>query len=496
MKKNKFITICTILVGLQIFSSCEKSFLEVEPKGIFIESNYYQTPEEAFSGLVSAYSQMVNEASGPKLGALNSAADECYTGGGGPTDFESWQVWNTYTLNPAVGPQAGFWNADYAGVYRANLILQKISGGIPGLSDELKIRYIAEAKFLRSYFYFELVRLFNNIPLITLPIETTEIYNITQANPAEVWSQIEKDLTEAIPDLPETVPAEENGRITKGAAIAQLGKVILFQNNENRMAEAAGYFEQVNNSPNYHLMGNYADIFSPDHKFNSEAVLELAHSAAFNADWSSFGLMAGNLLVQMCGPQSYTGPDYWSGGWAFNPIIPEFVASVRNDPRYKYIVANIDSIVNAEPGRSYLPGYMNTGYFMQKWLPLQKYVSQVGTVELNFPHDVIEIRLADTYLMEAEALVRSGTNINKAQSRLDAVRARVGLSSVPATLDNIYEERRLELATEGHRWFDLVRTGRAPLVLAFKGFVANKHEILPIPLNDTRNTKMVQNPGY
>jgi len=98
--------------------------------------------------------------------------------------------------------------------------------------------------------------------------------------------------------------------------------------------------------------------------------------------------------------------------------------------------------------------------------------------------------------MEAEALLRSGGDAGKAQTRLNQVRARAGLAPVPVTLERIYEERRLELATEGHRWFDLVRTGKAPVTLAFKGFKAGTHEVLPIPLNELNNTKLVQNPGY
>ncbi|MDP4189250.1 MAG: RagB/SusD family nutrient uptake outer membrane protein, partial [Bacteroidota bacterium] len=95
------------------------------------------------------------------------------------------------------------------------------------------------------------------------------------------------------------------------------------------------------------------------------------------------------------------------------------------------------------------------------------------------------------------ALVKSNANQSRAQALLDAVRARVGLGSIPATLENIYKERRLELATEGHRWFDLVRTGQAEAILGpMKGFVKGKNEILPIPLAELTNTKLVQNPGY
>jgi len=115
---------------------------------------------------------------------------------------------------------------------------------------------------------------------------------------------------------------------------------------------------------------------------------------------------------------------------------------------------------------------------------------------LNFPNDYIEIRLADTYLMEAEALIQGGGDASRAAALINAVRARVGLAPVAATMANIKAERRLELATEGHRWFDLVRWGDAPAALAFKGFKAGTNELLPIPLVDLAATKLVQNPGY
>ena len=200
------------------------------------------------------------------------------------------------------------------------------------------------------------------------------------------------------------------------------------------------------------------------------------------------------MYCTMVGPRSYSGPTY-NSGWSFNPIIPGFAAALKGDPRYEATVADIDSITKAT-GTSYVKGYANTGLFINKYPPLKKYTPSVGDGNLNYPTDYTEIRLADTYLLEAEALVRGGGDLAKAQSYLDKVRARVSLSSVPSTLDNIYNERKLELATEGHRWFDLVRTGKAATVLAFKGFKPGIHELLPIPLAEMNNTLLVQNPGY
>lgn len=146
---------------------------------------------------------------------------------------------------------------------------------------------------------------------------------------------------------------------------------------------------------------------------------------------------------------------------------------------------------------SYIPGYENTGYFIQKFAPLLEFENtNAGPAPLNYPQNYVEIRLADTYLMEAEALVQGGGDLGRAAALLNAVRARVGLAPVEATLENIYQERRLELATEGHRWYDLVRTGQAATVLVDNGFVAGKNEILPIPLPELNNTQLVQNPQY
>ena len=143
---------------------------------------------------------------------------------------------------------------------------------------------------------------------------------------------------------------------------------------------------------------------------------------------------------------------------------------------------------------AYIGGYMDTGYFLNKFLPRRADVrTGGGAQELNFKQDTYVIRLADCYLMEAEALGGTGA---RAQQLLDAVRARVGLPSVPVSMAAIKAERRLELAGEGHRFFDLVRWGEAASKLAARGFTAGKNEIFPIPYRELQGTKLVQNPGY
>lgn len=504
MKRKYIIYGSVVLMGIAGFVSCKKSYLETTPAGQTLEANYYSTPEEIFTGVVAAYDPLVTETGGLNntyagpLGPLNAASDDCVAGGGGPTDMSTWQVWNNYTLTPAVGPQGEYWSRNFKGISRCNIILSKMETAT-FLDANVKKRYIAEVKFLRGYYYFWLVRLFKNVPLILQPLEPKDVYTQTQVAPEAVYAQIEADLNAAIPDLPVSIPTGENGRVTKGAGIALLGKVYLY---EKKWSEAAAQLAQVNGSTpggttatyGYKLQSNFGQIFSPDNKFNSESIFELNYTGSQSYSWSNWNQFKSNVYVQMVGPRGYNGPVYW-GGWGFTPVTTSLANAMKGDPRYGYTVANIDSLTKAT-GSKYEASYQNTGYFIQKFAPLQKYKAPTGTAELNFPNDYIEIRLADTYLMEAEALLQGGGNAARALALLSAVRERVGLTPVPATLQNIYAERRLELATEGHRWFDLVRTGQAPAVLGSDGFKTGTNEILPIPLQDMQNTLLKQNPGY
>jgi hypothetical protein len=505
MKKLiKYSVVC--FSALAVLSSCKKSWLEVEPTGTqtTLESQYYKNASEVFAGLVAAYDPLGSQTGASyssKEGLLTAASDDCAAGGAAAKpDQVNWNSWDEFYITPAVGPQGDLWGRNYTGIYRANLLLTKMDG-VPDLTAAMKGRYTAEMKFLRAYYYFDLVRLFRNVPLITTAIPTSEIYNTVQAKPEEVYKQIEKDLLEAIaePNLPNTVPiSTEGGRVTKGAAKALLGKVYLY---EQKWAEAAAQFAEVNGTPGgtstfgYHLVPNFPDIFKPTNKFNSESIFEIVHTARAQQGWESWGAFEGNVWIKMVGPRDYNGPTY-DVGWGFCPLTMSLVNAMKGDPRYPYTCANIDSLTKAT-GTSYKPGADNTGWFIEKYAPKLAYkTTMLGAPELNYAIDYIEIRLADTYLMEAEALVHTGSNTSRAQALMDAVRARVGLPSVPVSLDGIYNERRLELATEGHRFFDLVRTGKAAAALAPYGFKANKNEILPIPINELRNTKLVQNEEY
>jgi len=358
---------------------------------------------------------------------------------------------------------------------------------------------------MRAAFYFDLVTFFRNIPLIEGTISIDSLYSVRQTTPDKIYAYVEKDLNEAIPDLPATVNvATEGGRLTQGSAKAILGKVLLY---EKKWQAAADQFAAVNGinpgvDPSiygYKLLANYADLWNPSKKFNTESVVEFVHSAKSNGGWADAGASEGNLLCITTGPRSYSqlksaAPDYFSG-FSFLVFTKDFAQTViKGDPRYTATVADLDSL-KSKGLANYSAGYNNTGYFLGKFIGRVS-AKAANTPELNFSQDEYEIRLADTYMMEAEALLNAGADVSagsRAYKLLNAVRARVGLPEVLVTQDNIEKERRLELAGEGQRWLDLVRWGKAATVLASKGFVAGKHEIFPIPQAELNNTLLVQN---
>jgi len=490
-----------ILAGTLSVISCSEDYLEVSPTGSTLEANYYKNEGEAYSALVSVYDIMKKWSGGFEnmITLLNAGSDDFYAGGGNASDGAGIQSFSNYTINSATIP-GSYWSDYYQGIFRANTLLLKLPN-VP-MDDALRARFTAETKALRAYYYFQLVTLFRNVPLMTTPLSTAEYYTVTQADPADVYAQIELDLTEAIPNLPNILNVStEAGRLNKGAAQAILGKVYLYQHKD---AQAVTMLAEVNGDPTsganqygYALLDNYADLWVIANKFNSESILEASHTKASNAGWGNWGSGSdeGNSVNVMVGPRGYssTGGPQYEAGWSFNPATLDLVSVLAGDPRMDATLLNMNQLV-ADGLAIYSPGYMDTGYFLKKFMPTHADITDGGgDVVLNYRQNTYIIRLADTYLLEAEALGGTGA---RAQALLDAVRSRVGLGSVPVSLAAIALERRKELAGEGHRWLDLVRTGQAPTVLGSRGFTAGKNEIWPIPLRETENTQIVQNPNY
>ena len=485
--KFKYLFIVTALISL---GSCSEEFVDITPKGSFLSDNYYADETQATAALVGVY-DIIRKNSGSfenMIAVMNAGSDDHYAGGGSATDGEGIQAFSKHTLT-SINVLRPFWTDHYQGIFRANTLLVKLPN--VAMSNNLKDRFAAEAKALRAIYYFNLVRIFKNVPLLLDPLTATNMYDVEQAAPEAVYAQIEKDLLEAIPVLPISVPvATDGGRLTKGAAQAMLGKVYLYN---GKKAEAAAVLAEVNGTPGAtnqygnKLLPNYNDLWVFSNKFNAESLLEVSHTNASNADWWFWGsgMDEGNTLNVMVGVRNYsrtsgsTAADL-APGWSFDVITQDLYDAIKSDPRFGATIFDMKAI-KAAGQADYVAGYQDTGYFLNKFMPRNSdKTTGGGAVEINYQQNSYVIRLADTYLMEAEAL-GSGA---RAQALLDAVRARVGLPSVPVTLAAIKNERRMELAGEGHRFFDLVRWGDAATKLADRGFVAGRDEIWPIPTSE------------
>ena len=492
------------LAGMALFTAaCSDDFINEDPKGVFFEENYYMNEEQNFSALVSVYDVLRKNAGGFEnmVTFLNAASDDFYAGGGSPSDGAGIHGFDNFTINELNVPRSYFGDY-YRGIARANVLIAKMPAA--DFDEATKTRFMAEARTLRAFYYFQLVNLFGNIPLITSQVASGDALNIAQNTPEEIYAFIESELLASVNDLPMMIAGDaEQGRLTQGAGKAILGKVFLFQ---EKWAEAAAQLAEVNGTPGsvsqygYQLLGNFADLWDFDNKFNSESILEANHTNLSQANWDTYGGSAGegNMLNQMVGPRGFNRnnesvPSYISG-WSFNTVTQELYNALSGDPRFAATIFDAQALV-ASGDISYAPADQDTGYFLKKYMATTDQTTTVGGVaEVNYQQNSYWIRLADSYLMEAEALMHTG-NTTRAQQLLDAVRLRVGLGSVPVTLDAVYQERRLELAGEGQRFFDLVRTNRTSLLVP-SGFVVGKNEILPLPFEDISNTLLQQNPLY
>ena len=496
--KNLFLTICCIVLCF----SCSEEFLELEPRGSDTEANFYKTQEHYYQGIISVYDVLSWGGTNGwtmAVGLANAASDDCYAGGSDASDQPSWVAYDNFTINPELGPQSGLWTKYYTGIARANLILEKILIAEDIDADFLD-RITAEAKVLRAYYYFELVRLFGNVIKTEVRISPDAIYTQDQVGPSVIYDFIESDLNSALAStqLPDQVDITELGRVSKDMARMLLGKTILYRNDNSRMQEAADLFEDLVNSGRYSLESEFGNIFSQNNEWGVESIFEINYSGNQRGGWGNFSNgTEGNYNQQFFGMRDYVGPDF-ATGWSFCPVTESLAEFMQNDPRFEHTI--IDGIALQQQGASYSPAFQNTDFFIRKYAGLQENVATDGEVALNWANNERVMRYADVLLMAAECLLRGGGDESQARNYVNQVRSRVGLQPISnageSLLQAIYRERRMELATEGHRFFDLVRTGQAATVL--DGFVEGKHDYLPIPQReiDLSNGSLNQNSGY
>lgn len=485
----QFLFASILCVGLQF--SCSDSFVDVAPTEENSE-DYFNSEADYLSALVGAYDLLQTTYLNSMLGEI--ASDNTLAGGESATDVVGIQEVDDMIHTNQNEQLRSIWGWMFSGVNRANYILE--------FQDKIdftgKNEVLAQARFLRAYYYFELVKWFGDVPLvIDQRILFGDQFNVDRTPKAEVYAQIELDLIYAADNLPYTQPIK--GMVTKGAAQALLGKAYLYQ---DKFTEAATILEDLIANGPYDLVTDYNSIFEHAGENNIESVFEVQYTDKEGAGFGCLQCSEGNVAVGFSGVRSYNGPDFTSG-FSFNVPAQEVVdAFEADDLRKNVAILDIDAWASST-GATFGTGFEHTGYFNKKYIPRTRSADAQGDRNLTNPNNYRAIRFADVLLMAAEALNRGGIDDARAQNYLNRVRERAfgdALHNITETGSSlttaIAQERRVELVGEGHRFFDLVRTGKAGQEI--DGFTVGKHELFPIPLIEIQLTgnRWAQNPGY
>ena len=477
---------------LLIVSSCKDSFFEVTPRGQLTAENFFQTQEHAMLATNAVYNVMRNWEIHvfAYVGCTDILSDDSDKGSE-PNDAVFLLEMDNLLFDAANNAPKTLWDGYYRAIFRANIAIERI----PEIKMDVALqnRLIAESKFLRAYFYFNLVRWFGDLPLVTKQL-TQDEFKQSRAKTADVYAQIVTDLKAAIDVLPEKskYSADDLGRATKGTARGLLAKVYLTAKD---YANAEKYATDLINSNEYALLADYNLIFTREGENSSESVFEV------QATVSTERADGGSQYNEVQGVRGT--PNL---GWGFNRPSDSFILEFEaGDPRRD---ATILYEGEALPDGSAIvernPRVFNARFNQKAWVPTHPAGNGSG------PGNIRLLRYADVLLIASEAANENGKTAD-ALKYLNLVRKRARgannniLPDVTTTdkvqlRDKIWHERRVELGMEQHRWFDLVRTGRAEVAMIKNGklFTKNKHELLPIPQAeiDLSSGTLLQNPGY
>lgn len=480
--RTKYLAIGLLAIGS--FTGCQQDFIELSDPNKVFSGNYINDATSLKSALTADYNTLLPIYNG----VYQAFGDVVSDNSTGQIGAPSYNVLDVFTFDSTYGTFATMWNASYKSIAQSNLIIGK--GAAIAMDETLKNRYIAEAKFIRALNYFNLVQLFGAVPLVATSIEDYhDSYNFGRQPVAEVYAQIEKDLTEAAAVLPPSYTGADIGRVTSGAANALLGKVYL---TEKKYSESLTALNKVSG---YSLLSDFNSVFSTTNEMNNEIIFAVRYNRVLQAAplpniGSSFGVQMLPDNVTMAG----------SVGSKNNTEMPEWANLYSaGDKRAAISVA-------------FSAGGLTTPYYCAKFLDPQ------ATNAANAENDWIVLRYADVLLMKAEVL----NELNRTAEALvflNEVHAhtRTGLTPLVIVTQSAFRtavetERRLELCLEGHRWFDLVRTGRAIEVMdahftansgtgkyyPTKPVIQSKHLLFPVPFTETQtNPKLLpNNTGY
>jgi hypothetical protein len=497
---NKTIIVMMVTCGITFFStSCNKDALLNKTPVTALDNTKALVTETEYTALTNAaytpiHWQVGNYTTFPVM-FQDIRADNCVS------QWASYwvpgAVYDNFPIPPNDPSNAGNWQKWYTVISRANTAINFVSSFKGFTTPGLQQRLIAEAGFLRAFAYFELVRNWGGVPLITKYIgSTTDQIIYPRSSPAQIYAQIQSDATAAAAVLPQSYSGADLGRATQGAAYTLLAKVNLYLKN---YSATVGYCQKVMGL-GYTLEPNFADNWNLNNEYGKESILEIGYASGYTTDgdnnkgsWSYefFGFLGvpncfGNLVPRQGLIDMYDSADKRKDATFIIPgtYLSDLgkYANFETDI-YQYFWTVPAALQSKASARKY-------------YIPVQ--VAQTLPTVVSSPLNEKIYRYADVLLMLAEASVNGGGG--NGQSALDQIRTRAGLATIPLTLQNVKDERRRELATEGwDRFSDLVRWGDAANALAFKNFKAGRDELLPIPqaeIDLAGKADLPQNPGY
>ncbi|MEO6916058.1 MAG: RagB/SusD family nutrient uptake outer membrane protein [Chitinophagaceae bacterium] len=512
--------ICCII----LLASCKKDFIELNPPSNLNSSGFYKTESDMNQAVLSAYGNLrsLYNSTFIKLGEIRSDNTTFSWLSGNPADENGIDVFASPLL-PENGYLSGCWNNCYNVILRSNIVIGRIES-IKFTNEALKKQYIGEARFVRALMYFWLNRVFGGysksgdllgVIKVDKEISPADAYALNRVSLDEMYSFIIEDLKYAEENLPAKYGASDNGRVTKWGAKGLLAKVHMtmagFPLNKGNAsyALAIAKSEEVINTSGAALVANYSDLFDVSKKNSVESLFEVqykkgsANGATGNPWNNDFAPRFSDKEVVLVGDKGGSNSPTGDMSGAYNTGDPRKFTSMR------------DFWISAKSGTAQNERYVTKYY-------------DVASSGSDNGNNWIELRLADILLLDAEALVRTGGDKAKALAYVNRIRQRARNSkgdpaiTKPADLlkdyttadfanDNAFllaieKERRVELAFENHRWFDLVRTGRAKDVMVaeqaadgFAPFIWSDDMLsYPIPSSVMQSNpmKITQNKGY
>ncbi|MGC4245083.1 MAG: RagB/SusD family nutrient uptake outer membrane protein [Herbaspirillum sp.] len=470
-KMNKRFTYKTglaLLCAMVLVASCDDE-LNVDPRNAINEDDFLNNPDNAVALVNGVYNKLLDYDmySFSWIGITSITSDDADKGSTASDTGSDKHKLDGLTFDASDVSFNDVWKGRYAGVYRANNALAYLEDLT--IDEALKSRLIGEVKFLRAFWYFDLVRCFGDVPVVVerIDLNNTELINqvvFTRKPKAQVYAQIEADLADAINRLPlkSQYTTNDLGRATKGAAQALLAKAYLYQ---EKWTEAYNMAGEVISSGEYGLLANYAEVWREVGENQQESIFEVQAT-----------LTKG--LIQYTDVQGPRGtPDL---GWGFNtPSLGLSNSYEAGDVRREATIMFVPSIL--------WDGFQAPTTWNNPRYNYKAYQSSIAeSWNGNKGETAKNLRLlkySDLLLIRAEAAMHNGMT-SEAEDIVNQLRTRAGLAEINGlTMQQLYNERRWEMAMEHDRWFDLVRTGQAVSAMATNGktFVPGKHEVFPIP---------------